>query len=156
MFRSFASTRPEASGSLDSASGTYRRCPHSWTLIPEQVDEKELKMRYNIDDHDYNVRLKAARKFLGSGDRVKVLCQFRGREADFQDIAFEMFAKFASECEDVGVINTAAARQGRQMIMVLAPKVSKAQTAALKEQVRKNVLSPLDTELGCSPVNAEV
>ena len=51
-----------------------------------RVEVKELKMRYNIDVHDYGVRLRAAQKFLGAGDRVKVICQFRGRENEFRDI----------------------------------------------------------------------
>ena len=56
-----------------------------------QVEVKELKMRYNIDTHDYGVRLKAAKKFLDGGDRVKVICQFRGRENDFRELGKEMW-----------------------------------------------------------------
>eukprot|EP00959_Pyramimonas_sp_CCMP1952_P007719 161182-Pyramimonas_sp.AAC.1 len=84
-----------------------------------QVNEKELKMRYNIDVADYNVRKKAALKFLGNGDRVKVICQFRGREQDYQDLAIEMFKKLAGECSEVGKVEGRPGGNvtGRSLIM---------------------------------------
>jgi hypothetical protein len=76
---------------------------------------------YNIDTHDYEVRLRAAAKFLKDGDKVKVLCQFRGREMEFKQIAFTMFEKFAADLKEDGVIESKANIDGRSLIMILGP-----------------------------------
>jgi len=87
-----------------------------------RVEVKELKMRYNIDVHDYGVRLRAAQKFLGAGDRVKVICQFRGRENEFRDIGRDMFMRFV---DDVGAdlcnLDGSPSMEGNRMVMLLSP-----------------------------------
>mmetsp|Transcript_33931 Transcript_33931/g.47008 ORF Transcript_33931/g.47008 Transcript_33931/m.47008 type:complete len:317 (+) Transcript_33931:172-1122(+) len=98
-----------------------------------QVNLKEVKIRYNIGAADYQVRLKAARKFLKKGDKVKVLCQFRGREQEFKAIAYDMFAKLADECKDLATIEGRAQMNGRMMIMFLNPIESKAQLKAKQD-----------------------
>jgi translation initiation factor IF-3 len=104
------------------------------------VTEKELKMRYNIDVADYNVRKKAALKFLANGDKVKVSCQFRGREQDFQEIAVEMFVKLGQECSEVGKVESRPRAAGRTLIMLIAPLVTKAQVQSnrKREKIRQN------------------
>jgi len=67
-----------------------------------RVDVKELKMRPNTDVHDYQVRLKKAIQFLDSGDRVKLSCQFRGREMAFQNQGRDMMKKFMEDLEGLG------------------------------------------------------
>jgi len=84
-------------------------------------DLKELKMRYNIDTHDYDVRLRAAKRFLKDGDKVKVVCQFKGREMDFKDLAFKLFQKFIDDIGELGIVESKMAIEGRQMIMMLGP-----------------------------------
>ena len=87
-----------------------------------KVELKELKMRYNIDVHDYGVRLKAAKKFLDGGDRVKVICQFRGRENEFRDLGRDMFVRFVEDVgEDRGTMEGNPSMEGNRMVMTIAP-----------------------------------
>eukprot|EP00854_Cymbomonas_tetramitiformis_P002865 gene2865-3664_t len=103
-----------------------------------RVDVKELKLRYNIDTHDYEVRKKAARKFLSAGDKVKFLCQFRGREMEFKDIAFKMFEKLRTELADVGTMEGNRPNlEGRTMVMFMGPTKTKAATIQAQEQEEK-------------------
>jgi translation initiation factor IF-3 len=91
-----------------------------------RVELKELKMRYNIDVHDYGVRLKAAQKFLGQGDRIKVTCQFRGRENEFRNIGQDMFMRFVDDVgADLGAIDGAPSMEGNRMVMLLSPVTEK-------------------------------
>ena len=76
---------------------------------------------YNIDTHDYEVRLRAAQKFLKEGCKVKVLCQFRGREMEFKQIAYTLFEKFAADVKEEGVVEGRPNIEGRSMIMMLGP-----------------------------------
>ncbi|PRW33264.1 translation initiation factor IF-3 [Chlorella sorokiniana] len=85
------------------------------------VETKELKLRPATDVHDYQVKVKAAQKFLGKGHRVKLTLQFRGREMEFQQIGREMFQRFVEDCGSDVAIEQAPAMQGRQMSMVLGP-----------------------------------
>jgi translation initiation factor IF-3 len=88
------------------------------------IETKELKMRPGTDVHDYQVKVRAAQKFIDKGFRVKLTLQFRGREMEFKEIGREMFDRFV---EDLGgmdqvSIEQAAKMQGRQMNMVLSKK----------------------------------
>ncbi|KAL4419379.1 hypothetical protein ABPG77_002906 [Micractinium sp. CCAP 211/92] len=85
------------------------------------IETKELKLRPATDVHDYQVKVKAAQKFLGKGHRVKLTLQFRGREMEFQQIGREMFQRFVEDCGPGTAIEQAAQMQGRQMSMVLGP-----------------------------------
>eukprot|EP00899_Mesostigma_viride_P015214 jgi/Mesvir1/23694/Mv18646-RA.1 len=86
-----------------------------------RFDVKELKMRYNIDEHDYQVRLRSAVKFLQDGDKVKLSLQFRGREMDFKHLAEDLFNRFKNDIVEDGVVESGINVEGRQMIMMLAP-----------------------------------
>lgn len=104
-------------------------------------DLKELKMRYNIDTHDYGVRLRAARKFLEDGDKVKVVCQFKGREMDFKDLAFKLFQRFIDDIGELGLVESKMAIEGRQMIMMLGPNktvIAKQQSAEKSSEKSKS------------------
>lgn len=88
------------------------------------VETKELKLRPATDVHDYQTKMRAAQKFLGKGNRVKVIVQFKGREMEFKDIGREMFSRFL---EDLGgeaevSVDQKPQMQGRQMSMVLSKK----------------------------------
>ena len=81
-----------------------------------------IKLRPNIDTHDYNVKLRAAQKFLGGGDKVKVTLRFRGREMAHQDIGIDLLNRVKGDLEDIATCESFPRRvEGRQMIMVLAP-----------------------------------
>lgn len=83
---------------------------------------KEIKMRPGIDVHDYDVKMKAARKFLEHGDKVKVTIRFRGREMAHQDLGLKVLLKMRDELEDMTKVEQTPKSEGRMMTMVLAPK----------------------------------
>lgn len=86
------------------------------------IEVKEIQMRPNIDTHDYETKMKAANRFLDDGDRVKVTMRFRGREMAHQEIGMELLMKVQSELESKAKVESAPRAEGRQMIMVLAPR----------------------------------
>ena len=89
------------------------------------VDVKEVKIRPGIEEHDYNVKMKAARKFLENGDKVKVTMRFRGREMAHQDIGMDLLKRMIEELADVGKVDLQPKMEGRQIIMVLSSEVTK-------------------------------
>lgn len=82
---------------------------------------KEIKMRPNIDDHDYNVKMRSIRKFLGEGDKVKVTMRFRGREMAHQQIGLRLLERVRDEVADEAKVEATPKMEGRQMIMVIGP-----------------------------------
>lgn len=86
------------------------------------VDVKEIKMRPGIDDHDYEVKMRAARKFLESGDKVKVTLRFRGREMAHQDLGAKVLERVRGELDEMAKVEAMPKMEGRQMIMVIAPR----------------------------------
>ena len=86
------------------------------------ADVKEVKMRYKIEEHDYNVRVKNAERFLKSGDKVKATISFRGREIQHADLAEELLKRMATDLEQFAEVQQAPKREGRNMMMLLSPK----------------------------------
>lgn len=86
------------------------------------ADVKEVKMRYKIEEHDYNVRVKNAERFLKSGDKVKATVSFRGREIQHSNLAEQLLRRMASDLEAVAEIQQFPKREGRNMMMMLSPK----------------------------------
>ncbi len=86
------------------------------------IDVKEIKLRPGIDVHDYDVKMRAMRKFLGEGDKVKVTMRFRGREMAHQDLGLKMLNRVRDELEELAKVEQMPKMEGRQMIMVVAPK----------------------------------
>jgi translation initiation factor IF-3 len=86
------------------------------------VDVKEIKMRPNIDQHDYDVKMRAIRRFFEEGDKVKVTLRFRGREMAHQQLGMDLLHKVRDETEDFAKVELEPKLEGRQMIMVLAPR----------------------------------
>lgn len=82
---------------------------------------KEIKLRPTIDEHDYQVKLKSAVKFLAAGDKVKVSLRFRGREITHQEIALELLQRLQEDIGELGKLELAPKMEGRQMLMVLIP-----------------------------------
>lgn len=90
------------------------------------VDLKEVKMRYKIDTHDYDVRLKGAKKFLLAGNKVKVVVMLRGREMQHSKLAVDLAQKFLAEFEaGTFVLEKAPSLEGRNVVMFLAPPSAK-------------------------------
>jgi translation initiation factor IF-3 len=86
------------------------------------ADVKEVKMRYKIEDHDYQVRVNQAVRFLKDGDKVKATITFRGREIQHSDLAEELLKRMATDLEEVAEVQQAPKREGRNMMMLLSPK----------------------------------
>ena len=83
---------------------------------------KEIKMRPNIDDHDYDVKMRAIHKFIGEGDKVKVTLRFRGRELSHQQLGMNLLKRVQDDTNEDAKIEAYPRMEGRQMLMVLSPK----------------------------------
>ena len=88
----------------------------------KQITIKEVKMRPNIDSHDFAVKVKNARRFLQEGDKVKVTVMFRGREITHSQNAQRLCRQLAEEVGEIGVVERVPRLEGRNMIMILASK----------------------------------
>ncbi|AGA65059.1 Translation initiation factor 3 [Liberibacter crescens BT-1] len=86
------------------------------------IEVKEIKMRPNIDTHDYEVKMKAMRRFFEDGHKVKLTLKFRGREMAHQDLGMKLFMKIKDQIQDVAKVETDPKLEGRQVMMVLAPR----------------------------------
>jgi len=86
------------------------------------IEVKEIKLRPNIDDNDYGVKMRSMRKFLEEGDKVKVTLRFRGRELAHQDLGMKVLERVRDDLEGLGKIEQIPKMEGRQMVMVIAPK----------------------------------
>lgn len=88
----------------------------------KSADLKEIKMRPNIDTHDYMVKTKAITRFFEAGDKVKVTLRFRGREMAHQHLGMELLNKVRTEFDEVAKVELEPKLEGRQMTMVMAPR----------------------------------
>ena len=87
-----------------------------------QTEVKEVKMRYKIDKHDYDVRIGQALRFLKGGDKVKCTVIFRGREIQHSNLAETLLLKMAKDLEEQSEVQQSPKREGRNMIMFLSPR----------------------------------
>jgi translation initiation factor IF-3 len=87
------------------------------------ISIKEVKMRPNIDEHDFQVKAKNARKFLNAGDKVKVTIMFRGREITHPDLGEKLSLKLVGELADVSAVEKPPKVEGRNMVTILIPKI---------------------------------
>ncbi|MGE5504465.1 MAG: translation initiation factor IF-3 [Actinomycetota bacterium] len=86
------------------------------------IEVKEIKLRPGIDDNDYNVKMRNMRKFLEEGDKVKVTLRFRGRELAHQDLGVKVLDRVKVDLDDLGKVEQFPKMEGRQMVMVIAPR----------------------------------
>jgi len=86
------------------------------------IEIKEIKMRPTIDDHDYDTKMKAMRRFFDEGDKVKVTLRFRGREMAHKNLGMELLNRVHKDVEPVAKMEQWPKMEGRQMMMVLAPR----------------------------------
>lgn len=89
------------------------------------IEVKEIQLSSNIGEHDFNTKLKAARKFLTNGDKVKVSIRFKGRQLAFTDQGLEMVNKFIGLCSDIATIEKEPFLEGKLLMGVIAPKSQK-------------------------------
>lgn len=86
------------------------------------VEIKEIKLRPGIDTHDYEVKMKAIHRFFEEGDKVKITLRFRGREMAHQELGYKLLNKVKEELAPIAKVEAEPSLEGRQMIMVLAPR----------------------------------
>jgi len=83
---------------------------------------KEIKMRPNIDDHDYDVKMRSVHRFIEEGDKVKVTLRFRGREMAHQQLGMDLLRRVQDDIAEIAKVEAWPRLEGRQMLMVVAPK----------------------------------
>lgn len=86
------------------------------------VEIKEIKLRPMIDDHDYDVKMKAMKRFFEEGDKVKITLRFRGREMAHQEIGTRLLERVKGDIADIAKVEQDPRFEGRQVVMVLAPR----------------------------------
>lgn len=86
------------------------------------IEIKEIKMRPNIDSHDYEVKMRSVRRFFEEGDKVKLTLRFRGREMAHMELGMELLNKVREEVATIAKVEAEPKLEGRQMMMVLAPR----------------------------------
>ena len=86
------------------------------------VEVKEIKLRPNIDTHDYDVKMRSMKRFFEEGDKVKVTLRFRGREMAHQELGMALLDRVREQVEEMAKVETEPKLEGRQMVMVLAPR----------------------------------
>jgi translation initiation factor IF-3 len=86
------------------------------------VEIKEIKMRPGIDDHDYDVKMRSIKRFFEEGDKVKITLRFRGREMAHQQLGMAVLVRVKADTEPIAKVESEPRFEGRQMVMVLAPK----------------------------------
>jgi translation initiation factor IF-3 len=114
---------------------------------------KEVRFRLKIEAHDYTTKLKRAEGFLQTGDKVKAMILFRGREQSRPELGVRLLKRFAEDVAEFGTVESSPRIDGRNMVMVIAPHKNKsevkteqnAQRAAHKEAVRQAKAGPADT-----------
>jgi translation initiation factor IF-3 len=86
------------------------------------IEVKEIKLRPTIDDNDYDIKMRAMTRFLEEGDKVKVTLRFRGRELAHQDLGMRLLIRVREELGELAKVEQMPKMEGRQMVMVIAPK----------------------------------
>lgn len=86
------------------------------------INVKEIRLSPSIEEHDFNTKLRNAKKFLAKGDKVKASVRFRGRAITHSELGQQVLERLAKECEEVGVVEAKPKMEGRSMFLILAPK----------------------------------
>ena len=107
---------------IDYGKYKYRQEKEKKATRQVKTQLKELKMGYKIEEHDYSVRLKHAKRFLNSGDQVKASIRLRGRENLHTNLARDLLERMAKDLQELGQVQQAPKKQGSTMTMILVPK----------------------------------
>jgi translation initiation factor IF-3 len=95
---------------------------HEAKLKQKQIQVKEVKFRPGTDEGDYLIKMRNLKRFLGEGDKAKITLRFRGREMAHQEFGVKLLQRIQSELLEIGMVEQFPKLEGRQMIMVIAPK----------------------------------
>ena len=89
------------------------------------IEVKEIKMRPGIDTHDYQVKVKALKKFISDGNKVKVSMRFRGREMEHQNLGLDLLKKLTEEVSEYAKVEVPPKSEGKQIMIILVPQMVK-------------------------------
>lgn len=95
---------------------------HDARLKQKQVQVKEVKLRPGTDENDYQIKLRNLKRFLGEGDKAKITLRFRGREMAHQEIGMRQLERIRTDVDDIALVEQMPKMEGRQMVMVIAPR----------------------------------
>lgn len=95
---------------------------HEAKLKQKQIQVKEVKFRPGTDEGDYLIKMRNLKRFLGEGDKAKITLRFRGREMAHQEFGVKLLQRIQAELLEIGIVEQFPKLEGRQMIMVIAPK----------------------------------
>ncbi|MCL1897631.1 MAG: translation initiation factor IF-3 [Micrococcales bacterium] len=114
---------------------------------------KEIRFRLKIDSHDYGTKRGHVERFLGQGDKVKVMIMFRGREQSRPEMGLRLLQRLADEVAELGTVESMPRQDGRNMVMVLAPVKKKAPRAPSRRKTRPPLAAKAEaeTETGAEP-----
>jgi translation initiation factor IF-3 len=129
---------------------------HEAKLKQKQIQVKEVKFRPNTDDGDYNIKMRNLQKFLEEGDKAKVTLRFRGREMAHQEFGQRLLERVRNDTAETAVVEQFPKMEGRQLIMVLAPKKKESGTARKKAEspkVEEPVAAPAPVKVTLKPAS---
>ena len=98
---------------------------HEARAKQKQVQVKEVKLRPGTDENDYQIKLRNLKRFIGEGDKAKVTLRFRGREMAHQEIGMRQLERIKADLEEIAMVEQMPKMEGRQMVMVIAPRKTK-------------------------------
>ncbi len=119
--------KPPVCRIMDYGKHKYRESKkqHEAKLKQKQIQVKEVKFRPGTDENDYQVKLRNLVRFLGEGDKAKITLRFRGREMAHQELGMEQLKRVEADLTEYATVEQFPKMEGRQMVMVLAPKRKK-------------------------------
>lgn len=112
----------------------------------QTMEVKEIQLTCRIDTNDFNTKVNHALKFLGAGNKVKVIVKFRGRQMAHTDIGRELLEKFRTACEEIGAMDKAPVLEGRNMTMFLTPQKQKPAAKAKDGSQKAKIAEPESEE----------
>lgn len=116
---------------------------------------KEIRFRLKIDKHDYETKRGHALRFLGAGDKVKAMIQFRGREQQRPEMGIRLLQRFAEDVAEVGVVESSPRIDGRNMVMVVGPLKNKAEAKAEARRASQRAEAKAENEAKAARVNTD-
>eukprot|EP00249_Psilotum_nudum_P012274 c23688_g1_i1 orf=173-1069(+) len=121
-----------------------------------RMDLKELKMRYNIDTHDYDVRIRSAQRFLNDGHKVRFTIQFKGRELEFKELGRKLFERFQEDLGEACMLEGKVTIEGKQISMILVPNKNKLQgSTPATDKAKQNLQEKESLEVSAAAVDVQ-
>ena len=149
--------KPPVCRLMDYGKFKYREAKraHEAKVKQKQIQVKEVKFRPGTDDGDYNIKVRNLIRFLEEGDKTKITLRFRGRELSHQELGYNLLKRVEADLKEHGVVEQFPKMEGRQMIMVLAPKKKPEKDKATGKDIEESVDAPPPSAPAARPVAAK-